>query len=135
MEHTNQEYYRAESPGRTDYWKKMAAPRFRMEVILGILEDHPMTSLSDLGCGSGELLGPIHARFSNAALCGIDASAAQIASNRVHNPAVDWRSFDLDQTVEFPKELKSRFDVVIASEIIEHVHHPDILLQNARRLA
>ena len=68
MERVNREYYLTESPGRTDYWKKMAAPRFRMEVFLEILSKHAMASLIDLGCGNGELLQDVRFRFPDRAV-------------------------------------------------------------------
>src|SRR5579859_2045244 len=135
MDPTNREYYRQESPGRTDYWKRMAAPRARVAVFLEMLESLPKDAIVDLGCGNGELLADIRARFSGGSLFGVDSSSAQIESNRKVAPDMQWRMFDLDRTADFPADLQSRFDVVVASEVIEHVRKPERLLQNALRFA
>lgn len=135
MDPVNLEYYQHESPGRTDYWKKMAAPRARMSVFLDFLERLPREHIVDLGCGNGELLAEFRARHPDIAPYGIDSSSAQIEANRKNAPEIQWRTYDLDQTTGFPTELESRFDVVVASEIIEHVRNPEALLKNALRFA
>jgi 2-polyprenyl-3-methyl-5-hydroxy-6-metoxy-1,4-benzoquinol methylase len=135
MDPVNQEYYERESPGRLDYWIKMADARFGVEQFLTLLDGEPVKILVDLGCGNGQLLGDVAARRPGLALCGLDSSEAQIAANREEGPAIDWRTFDLDQAVSFPAELKGRFDAVLASEIIEHLSHPDVFLRNAFELA
>ena len=55
-EATNRDYYAQLSTGRDDYWRKMAAPRFRVATFLRLLSDDPPASLVDVGCGNGLLL-------------------------------------------------------------------------------
>ncbi|MFA4874186.1 MAG: class I SAM-dependent methyltransferase [bacterium] len=131
----NLEYYLRQCPGRTDYWRKMAAPRFRMATFLKLLAELGPESLVDLGCGSGELLDEIRKKNPAMHLCGIDLSPMLIDANSMRGPSTSWHSIDLDCEQEFPPELLHRFDAVMASEIIEHLDHPLIFLQNARALA
>ena len=131
----NLEYYLTPSPGRADYWRKMAAPRFRVATFLELLRGIRPRTVVDLGCGGGEMLLEIHRAFPDAALCGVDLAPHQVEANRRKAPAIDWRVADLDQEQPFPADLAGRFDVVVAAEIIEHVAHPEIFSRNARQLA
>ena len=131
----NREYYLHLSPGRSDYWRKMAAPRFRMKTFRSLIRRLKPGSLVDLGCGGGDLLRDLRSAFPALRLCGIDLSEAQIAANRRIEPGIEWRTADLDVPSTDLRELSNRFDVVVASEIIEHVGHPDQFLRNASLLA
>ncbi|MBI5596389.1 MAG: class I SAM-dependent methyltransferase [Elusimicrobia bacterium] len=135
MESSNDAYYRRPSPGRTDYWRKMAAPRLRARRLLAELGREPAGSAVDLGCGGGELLAEVRARFPALRLCGVDASEAQMAENRRREPGLDWLTADLDRPVGFPPALAGSFDAVLASEVVEHVESPGSLLANALLLA
>ncbi len=135
MADVNDRYYARVLDGRTDYWRKMAAPRFRVETLVAELRREPPRALVDLGCGNGELLAEISRRLPGVALAGVDLSAEQIAANRESLPAVDWHVRDLDDETPLPESLLGRFGAVIAAEVIEHVAAPERLLLNARRLA
>jgi len=131
----NRDFYEALSPGRQDYWRKMAAPRARMAAFLDLMAEDPFESLVDLGCGGGQLLAEIAERYPGVSLAGIDLSQSQIEANRIGSGKVDWRAADLDVPDAIAGEAAGRFDVVVASEIIEHVEHPRTFLANALALA
>ncbi len=131
----NLEYYGTLSPGREDYWNKMAAPRFRVATLLRLLAEQPADNLVDLGCGNGQLLAEIGSRFPGIGLAGIDVSPAQIELNRRSLPGVDWHTLDLSRRGSVSPEMHGRFDVVVASEVIEHVQDPEAFLENAFHLA
>jgi len=135
MEDLNREYYLTDSPGRADYWRFMAAPRFRLETFLTEISDSSPGAIVDLGCGSGLLLAAMRRRFPESRLCGMDFSDTLIESSRRADPSIDWRLADLGMPQIFEQGLASSFDVVLASEIIEHVENPEVLLANAARLA
>lgn len=134
-EATNRDYYGQLSTGRDDYWRKMAAPRFRVATFLRLLADDPPASLVDLGCGNGMLLAEIRERYRSMALSGVDLSEAQIEANRAQQPTLGWHATDLDRPLAMPPELRDRFEAVVASEIIEHVREPRIFLANALQMA
>lgn len=131
----NRSYYEALSPGRIDYWQKMAAPRRRVAVFRDLIDELQPQALVDLGCGDGSLL----AEFARAArvqrLAGIDLSAPQIEANRRRHTGIDWSSCDLTVPDSIPGAMLGRFDVVVASEIIEHVDEPARFLEAAHALA
>ena len=127
----NRSYYDAPSAGREDYWRYMAAPRFRVRRILSLLRPLRPGSIADLGCGNGALLAEIAAHFPAARLAGFDLSPAQLQRNTQRMPNVEWHCADLQQRNAFSAQ---QFDAVVASEIIEHLDDPPALLRNAYAL-
>lgn len=131
----NRSYYNSPQPGRDDYWRKMAAPRFRTETFIKLLEGMGEGRLVDLGCGDGRFLRALQDHHRPWTLCGIDLSESQIEMNKKTMPGLEWYSADLGaEKLPFGCQGKT-FDAVIASEIIEHVEDPVRFLSNARDLA
>jgi 2-polyprenyl-3-methyl-5-hydroxy-6-metoxy-1,4-benzoquinol methylase len=133
-EHINRDFYERELPGLTDYWKKMAAPRFRVQTVLEQLRQRKPSSVVDLGCGGGQLLDEVRHALPQARLVGIDLSERQIADNRAHRPDIRWLTANLEQPGEWPADDRQRYAAVTAVEVIEHLDHPEIFLKNARAL-
>ncbi len=130
---TNEAFYGELRPGVQDYWRKMAAPRFRVRTILAELEKERPRSVVDLGCGNGALLEEIHARFAGAELAGIDLSVRQTRENQARLP---WGAFHaMDLAGDRAPSLGRTFDAIVSSEVIEHVEDPLRFLSNARALA
>ena len=100
----NREYYERSSPGRDDYWRKMAAPRLRVRVLLKCLATFRPNSVVDLGCGGGVLLREIRDRHPGVRLAGIDLSAEQIEQNRRASPWAEWHVADLDSSADLPAQ-------------------------------
>ena len=86
----------------------------------------------DVGCGGGLLTEPL--KRLGAGVIGLDASAEAIKAAKNHASVVgldiDYRIGDLSI---IPNEL-DQFDVVIASEVIEHVPNPQSFIQEISRL-
>jgi SAM-dependent methyltransferase len=131
----NREFYDQSFPGRDDYWKKMAAPRARVRALMRLIRERAPRSVVDLGSGGGQLLEEIGETLPGVALAGVDIAAAQLAENAKRLPGVAWHRMDLDAGEPVPEALAGAFDVVIASELIEHLDHADVFLEKARALA
>ena len=131
----NRAYYEAVSAGQQDYWRFMAAPRARVARIISLVLEEPVRSLVDLGCGGGSLLAEIEARLPGVELAGLDLSSRQIEMNRRGGSRVRWAVADLERPLDEAKSLSGRWDVVVASEILEHLDDPGTFLGNALRLA
>jgi SAM-dependent methyltransferase len=127
----NRTHYERVAAGHDDYWRLMAAPRFRVSTILEILRVEPVSSVADLGCGNGQLLLDIRRHFPMVRLAGFDIAASQLEANRLRNPEIEWITCDLSNPKPLPE---GNFDAVIASEIIEHFDEPIRLLHHAREL-
>lgn len=131
----NRAYYDAASAGREDYWRFMAAPRARVATLLVLVREEPVRSLVDLGCGGGMLLREIAARLPGVELAGLDLSRRQIEENRRGGSTIRWEVADLERPSDAAAGLDGRWDVVVASEILEHLDEPAAFLGNALRLA
>lgn len=132
-EEVNREFYEQALPGQNDYWRKMAAPRYRVRTVMSELKARRPSSVADLGCGGGQLLDEIGRAVPGARLLGVDLSEPQLALNRARLPHTQWLYANVDEPVTWPDGL-GRFDAVTVVEVIEHVDHPDVLLANARAL-
>lgn len=79
----NRKSYEGSSPGRDDYWRKVAVPRLRVRVLLCAPMRFDFVNVVDVGCGSGVLLREIRARHPGTRPCRIDLSREQIQNRRV----------------------------------------------------
>jgi 2-polyprenyl-3-methyl-5-hydroxy-6-metoxy-1,4-benzoquinol methylase len=84
--------------------------------------------LLDLGCGTGAFLRKVAESFPNAELVGIDASRASLELAR-QSPVPANVTF-VEGMFENARAL-GRFDVVVLSEVYEHVEASDELLRTA----
>jgi 2-polyprenyl-6-hydroxyphenyl methylase/3-demethylubiquinone-9 3-methyltransferase len=81
----------------------------------------------DVGCGGGLLCEPLARLGAN--VTGIDPVKENIIVAKMHAKEMGLKITYLDCAVEDLPSDTSLFDVVIASEIIEHVDHPDAFLE------
>ncbi len=131
----NRAYYDREQRGREDYRRLMAAPLWRMKLLLAALSEARGERVADLGCATGAMIEELRAARPGASYCGFDLSPAQIESNRVRHPHGDWRVADLSKPEALPADLLARFDTLVSTEVIEHLDDPGALLRSAARLA
>src|SRR6185369_5492873 len=125
----NIDYYDKLTAGKSDYWRLMAAPRFRVKTIQRVLAEAGPKSVVDFGCGDGALLFAIAQVVPDAKLVGVDLSSSQIEANRAVAPAIDWHVGNVESD-EFV--LPEQFDSAVSSEVIEHLGDPAKFL---RRIA
>lgn len=130
----NRQYYDSEQPGRYDYWQYMAAPRLRRTRIVEQIAHYQPRLVADLGCGDGLLLQHLSGLSDGRKFAGVDLSPVQISRNREKLPHIEWFCADIGAD-ELPTGLSGRFDMVISSEVIEHVDDDRAFLVAARRLA
>ena len=128
----NLDYYARLDAGRADYWRYMAAPRFRARVIRDEIARHQPSSVIDLGCGDGGLLAAMRGAVPGATLAGIDLSQPQIETNRKAMPEIDWYAGDIESS---DLVLPQQFAAITASEVIEHLVDPARFLRSIHRLA
>lgn len=95
----------------------------RIQFIQDCVGDIRDLRILDVGCGGGILSEPL-ARLG-AKVTGIDASSGAISAARGHSKTMRL-SIDYQQATieEFSQSDHAGFDLVIASEIIEHVPNP-----------
>ncbi len=119
------------NPTRLDFIRSRLLAHFRRDAR----QLRPFTGLTllDIGCGGGLIAEPM-ARLGFS-VSGIDAGAEAVAAARAHSQAtslrIDYRIAD----AELMSRAGSRFDVVLALEVIEHVADCDIFCRCLGTLA
>lgn len=101
--------------------------------LLGPDAAGPQATILDFGCGSGDLLAEMAARFPGAAFAGIDISQSGLAQSAEKLPSAMLRRFDFASPDGPPGELLGWATHVVCSEVLEHVDDPAPLLANAAR--
>lgn len=130
MANTYRDYgYASPEPGSGEAGRALAA-RFA-EIVHA--NARPGSRICDLGCGNGYLaawLGRMGHRVT-----GVDASATGIRVAREHHadPDVDFVCADLDSPA-MDDIASGAYDLVVSSDVIEHLYRPDMLVCTARRL-
>ena len=104
--------------------------RHRKRLILQLLRGLGFKSLLDVGCGDGNLCEAIAAEFPAARVVGTDISEAAIADNRKRAGRCEYRVLDATQ-----EALPERFDVVLCSEVIEHIEDDRAAAANLAKMS
>lgn len=100
----------------------------RKRLVLELISDQPKNIL-EFGCGRGELARALKERGHRISGADISTEALEVAKDVLE----EIFAFDFER--EWPEELTSkRFDLVIASELIEHLFNPEEFLIKAREL-
>jgi 2-polyprenyl-6-hydroxyphenyl methylase / 3-demethylubiquinone-9 3-methyltransferase len=86
----------------------------------------------DIGCGGGLLAEPLSRLGAD--VTGIDPAEASIAVARAHAQDMGLPIVYLASTAEDIADSGERFDVVIASEVLEHVPQPQAMMKTMARL-
>jgi len=116
-----------------DQWDDMIvhspAPRHRRRLILRMAATMEWSSALDAGCGNGALLAAIAGRFPGKDLAGADVSDKVIAADRGRYPGINFQIFDLASSA-----LPAKFDLVLCSEVLEHVQDVPRALANLKSM-
>ena len=102
--------------------------RKRVEFVSEVIVDTAPKTVLDVGCGTGnQLTRPLAERFPDVRFLGVDSDEATIAFAQEANVLAN---------LTFGTEISGQFDLVIASEVLEHVDDPVAFLRSLRdRLA
>lgn len=102
--------------------------RKRIAFATEVIADTRPATVLDVGCGTGnQLTKPLAERFPEVQFLGVDSDEGTIAFAREANELPN---------LSFATEITGQFDLVIASEVLEHVEDPVDFLRSLRsRLA
>jgi predicted TPR repeat methyltransferase len=93
-----------------------------------------LSSLVDAGCGDASLLRELSGRHSFQRTAGIDVSDLIVQKNKKISLNTEFYVYDLGQAQVFTSSIKKSFDVVVSSEVIEHVSDDHAYLANLKTL-
>jgi SAM-dependent methyltransferase len=104
----------------------------RQRFVEAVIRQAQPRTVLDFGCGTGtQLTWPLAEAFPQVSFLGIDSD----------QPTIDWARkqpvpSNLSYAIQDDSPSERRFDLIIASEVLEHVEAPDELLRRFRdRLA
>jgi len=120
-----------------DHWRRYAAAtranpgqalrRRAIFRLLGAGAAAPEARILDFGCGSGDLLAALAARYPLAGLAGVDGSAEGLATTARGLPEATLVQADFAAGVA-PGELRGWASHAVCSEVLEHVDDPVAVL-------
>jgi len=104
---------------------KLALGRFHDALAAEIASLSPK-SILDFGCGEGFLVERLRERgVAMPGYVGVDLRSEAVQLARERNPDMEFRTVDI---FEWPRR-EVRFDLVIASEVLEHLYEPERYLE------
>ncbi len=98
-----------------DMIKYSPAPFHRRRLILEMTRVLPYRSALDVGCGNGAMLRALAQQNKAERLVGVDISAHVVEVNRQNLP------FEFETLDVAASALAEKFDLVVCSEVVEHV--------------
>ncbi|MEW6359080.1 MAG: class I SAM-dependent methyltransferase [Planctomycetota bacterium] len=110
--------------------KRYFISRFEGALIEMLLARNP-ESILDMGCGEGFLTRSFRRALPLARIVGVDSDRAAIEIARQRNPDVEFHREDV-LGLSFPDHA---FDMVICSEVLEHVPDPHAALSELCRVS
>ena len=116
--------WHAERAGNGDSGEKLT--RVFVELVKKL---DGVRSICDLGCGNGHITGRLAALGYQ--VTGVDASESGIKIARRTYPGVEFVEAMIDRDL---KKNLGNFDLVISSDVIEHLYRPSDLLEAAASL-
>lgn len=99
--------------------------------FLQVLSELQPTSILEAGCGEGYLLSAMHRQLPELPMVGYDNLPAALTAGKKVFPKLDMRHGDI---YHLPEHDRS-WDVVIASEVLEHLDRPAEALKEMSRVA
>jgi len=101
----------------------------KLNSVLSMIKNKPETIL-DIGCASGWFLSKIADKYLEANCFGIDVYNKAIQYGKKHYKNLHLRRGNAHK---LPYKSKS-FDLILCTEVLEHVENPDIVLKEMRRV-
>lgn len=96
----------------------------RFDFVAGVIAALRPANVLDIGCGTGSnLTQPLAQRFAGVEFVGVDSDRASIAFAQRENAGPNLRFLVDGEAADL-----GTFDLIIASEVIEHVEDPDAFL-------
>jgi len=101
------------------------ACRHRRRIMINLVKNLPHEHVLDLGCGDGSFLAEFSGKIKTSILAGADISQEALRIARENLPGIEF--FQTDLNGKFI--LNRRFDVIVLSEVLEHLENDDALLE------
>jgi len=95
--------------------------------VINLCQINNNSNILDMGCGTGVLVNKIKLDFPNAHVVGMDFSKSKIEQCK--------RFYNLDcfYTQNIYEEISEKFDIIICTEVLEHLNNPEQAIMNLLR--
>jgi SAM-dependent methyltransferase len=103
--------------------------RHLRRVIKEMIRPLEFSSVLDVGCGQGSLLAELKLEFPHIEPHGVDISRSAIELARQRLPDGQFAVLDISR-----ETLNEKSDLVICSEVLEHIRDDDTALRNLRKM-
>jgi len=103
--------------------------RHLRRIIKQIIRPLEFESVLDVGCGQGSFLVELQAEFPGIKPCGIDLSSSAVKLARERVPGGRFAVMDITE-----QALHEKCDLVVCSEVLEHIPDDITALQNLRKM-
>jgi 2-polyprenyl-3-methyl-5-hydroxy-6-metoxy-1,4-benzoquinol methylase len=113
----------------SDMIKYSPAPFHRRRLIIRLAKTYAFESILDAGCGNGELLQSVGMIRAGVRRVGIDLSDGVVGTNRAAFPSCEFHAIDIEKT-----SLRESFDLVVCSEVLEHIENYHSALRHLRKM-
>lgn len=115
-------------------WKEMKqfgpASRHNRRILKKMIAPLSLSSVLDVGCGEGSLILELKNISPQRKFSGLDISRQALLFAKKQAPFADFFLADIQK-----KGLKKKFDLIIASEILEHLPDDLIALKKMRKMS
>lgn len=112
-------------------WKSTEHPNscdYLGNEILNKLNDIMPESVLDLGCGNGALCALMYSQNNDIKVVGVDYDKQGIKLATDQYPSIDFYNYGVqDNPSELLNKTQQSFDVVVSTEVIEHLYAPRLL--------
>ena len=122
-------YERIWKTARSDMKKYGPFSRHYRRIISELVRPLEFSSVLDIGCGEGSLLLDLSLLYPGIALSGIDISDSALQLARQKLPGGQFWNLDITAC-----HLEQRFDLVLCSEVLEHIDDDVSALENIARM-
>src|SRR5260221_1082153 len=115
--------------GTKNNWFQKTWHSNKLRTVLSLIPNQPKTIL-DVGCASGWFLSQVQKKFPKAQCYGIDIYEQAIAYGKRLYPTIHFARANA-QKLPYSSE---KFDIVISTEVLEHVDDPKHVLLEIKRV-
>lgn len=122
--------YNEMTPSWSDAHRYSPASRSRYRLIIKMITDLDFKECVDVGCAQGFLIDKV-SRIRSGRLLGCDISDIVIKENQKRYPRITFFTYDLTR----PNQKEKGYDLVICSEVIEHIEDWRCALTNLARMS
>lgn len=102
---------------------------YRFARILSLVPSDKRMRVLDFGCGTGNLLKQLITKYPQNEYFGADTSEAGVDATKLIAPSASIHKIELLQNRPSIETLQGEFDLIVCSEVIEHVENDRLTVQ------